>query len=313
MFAVLLFLQQLLLIFILLTGNGTLRWSTRNSMRPPCLANGSSYAHIVSLNQTALMESPSIRSANTSILPRVLTPTEYDILQTLVFDVTRILEKHNISFVLTYGSLLGSYFMHGILPWDDDVDIFAHNNSKATILDIFKDCKLMHICSYNQYHNPGMMVKLYQRNRPQAGETPWTWPFVDIVFYHVSNGYVMAVDRVSKLEVPISSFFPFHARPFGSLWLPVPNKPWILLRKKYRKFKCASGTWNHRSEIQQTKTVVRCTALLQHYPFVWRTMEGNITTETLKRNGQALYSVKVNQFYRQQRSVFDFWWHYGDI
>lgn len=40
-----------------------------------------------------------------------------------------ILEKHNIPYILTYGSLLGAVRHKGFIPWDDDLDLALFNDS----------------------------------------------------------------------------------------------------------------------------------------------------------------------------------------
>ena len=37
----------------------------------------------------------------------------------------QLMEKYNISFVMFDGTLLGSYFFHDFIPWDDDLDLMV--------------------------------------------------------------------------------------------------------------------------------------------------------------------------------------------
>ena len=42
----------------------------------------------------------------------------------LLFKFDEICRKHHLNYSLAYGSLLGAIRHHGIIPWDDDVDVF---------------------------------------------------------------------------------------------------------------------------------------------------------------------------------------------
>lgn len=51
----------------------------------------------------------------------------------LLFYITDIFDKHNITYFIYYGTLLGSIRHNGIIPWDTDIDIFIDNKSKEKL------------------------------------------------------------------------------------------------------------------------------------------------------------------------------------
>ena len=55
----------------------------------------------------------------------------------LLSRVDDILREFNITYILAYGTVLGSYVMHDILPWDDDLDIFTNIDDLPKIKLVF--------------------------------------------------------------------------------------------------------------------------------------------------------------------------------
>ena len=59
-------------------------------------------------------------------LPRVITRHERDRCVDLMATIDAIFREFNITYMMAHGTLLGSYVMHDMLPWDDDLDIFVN-------------------------------------------------------------------------------------------------------------------------------------------------------------------------------------------
>ena len=118
---------------------------------------------------------------------------------------------------------------------------------------------------------------------------------MDIQWYTSKANIVEIVEKKNKLVIPKNSFYPFHLRPFGPLWLLAPREPSVFLRRKYKQFKCRSGHWNHRNERGQPGRQANCQHLKSYYPFVKRRKYGNMTKESLMLNGSLLYDICVNE------------------
>ena len=175
----------------------------------------------------SLREKYHVPHGSHKVVPRALRPQEYETLTQLLNDVDELFKKHNITYFMIYGTLLGSYMFHDIIPWDDDCDIIANNDSKTLILQMFHDNS-----SYAQeygiraYSPQQYMIKLFHVDSPAAGKYkkfPWNFPFIDIVFYKHSHDKVNILDKFNPMMLPNDCIFPLHPRPFGAIWLPAPH------------------------------------------------------------------------------------------
>lgn len=70
---------------------------------------------------------------------------EKDILRELQFkelecvmEIKRICEKHNLKWMLAFGSVLGAVRHKGFIPWDDDMDIFMFESDFHKFVDLCK-------------------------------------------------------------------------------------------------------------------------------------------------------------------------------
>lgn len=57
--------------------------------------------------------------------------------------IKEILEKHNIPYFITYGTLLGAIRHKGFIPWDDDFDFYLLDEHYKEAMDVLR-CELPH-------------------------------------------------------------------------------------------------------------------------------------------------------------------------
>ena len=89
--------------------------------------------------------------------------TELDIMR----EIDRICRKHNLTYFLAYGTLLGAVRHKGFIPWDEDMDIMMPREDYEQFLKVASDELPLHLMidSYPQnprYFNP--FAKVRNRN-----------------------------------------------------------------------------------------------------------------------------------------------------
>ena len=181
---------------------------------------------------------------------------------------TKTLTKNNITFFMTAGTLLGSYMHHGMIPWDDDLDLILPMSEKvriyAALLELQPKYKILKVYPrWKFFSNESIKFKRYG----------WAWPFIDLVFYADHGGYIQEVDNLRREKFDKSSVFPLIKRPYFDLFLPAPRNTSSYLKKQYSLDKCVTNKWNHSSEQPTPKyshKQIDCKLLHFSHPFVFR-------------------------------------------
>ena len=60
-------------------------------------------------------------------------------LYNILKDVTNVLEKNNLEYFISFGTLLGAIRHKGLIPWDTDIDIIIPEQIKEQIFNTLKD------------------------------------------------------------------------------------------------------------------------------------------------------------------------------
>ena len=181
-----------------------------------------------------------------------LKKNELVLMLEMLEDFSKTMDKYNLTYFMDAGTLLGSYRHHGMIPWDDDIDLFAdveQYKQVRTALDTIKDKYVVSV------HSKGLL-KLHSKNdsnntlyitNTNTKTFPWKWPFLDIFWFHRSGSrmqklYNNAVYRVSDI-------FPLKKRPFGTLMLNSPCNTSLFLTNKFQNWNlCSAPAYSHKRE-----------------------------------------------------------------
>jgi hypothetical protein len=291
-------------------------WSTRNNTEDEqtslddtsiyCLGMASRLDNEQYLPQSPILRAPLLNSSRLHRLPyrysqwkssprlfRRVTPCEHILIMRLLMIIERICRKNEITFMMSDGTLLGSWRHHDIIPWDDDLDLMIPLEQKTRFTNAINQMNKTLIDKYIIDHNKGkrQYYKISFKHTPSAGGYSWNFPFVDIFFYVRNETHLWQMDdpgTITKVEY----VFPLVMRPFGELWLPAPLKPDQIF--KFDPFdQCRGHFWDHRNETGQGTITLKCNELKHIYPFVQRDNQTQ-STEVLRINDTIIHTIIYN-------------------
>lgn len=228
--------------------------------------------HAPPLNQSTLRRFPYRYSLwkSSPTLSRVMTPCQHYVVMRLITIIERICRKHQFTFFMAFGTLIGSWRHHDVIPWDGDVDLLMSVDHRSQLLDILNKFHNT-LLQYNIYHfsEPEReYFKISFRHAPHAGNRPWRFPFVDIYFYTTNATHLFS--KSHKMTVfSLDHIFPLVMRPFGQVWLPAPKHPEHILAASVTNI-CIKSSYDYRTESFGKGHTANCSDLTDTYPFVVR-------------------------------------------
>ena len=142
------------------------------------------------------------------------------LLYQMMYDISRMFDKHNIPYWVVGGTALGAVRHGGIIPWDDDVDIAIDNRDIKNLLKLEKPLKK---CGYGLI-KVWLGFKIYNLNIPSKLRYRWSFPNVDIfTMKHSKRKYIysrkMVTNAWPKDYYYVDELFPLRKYKFGDFWV----------------------------------------------------------------------------------------------
>lgn len=229
-------------------------------------------------------------TADLSVFKSQMTPEERQIFLDLIDAFNAAMKNANISYFLYGGSLVGSWRHHGMVPWDDDMDVGMLYDDQQAVIAALKTLAP----NFEYKFRPKYAIKFFSRNSRNVAPWPWKWPFIDVSFVLQNDTHIIESDKnFPEYKYPKEEVFPLRKRPYEGRMLPVPGQTEKFLTRTYDLDKCLVGHYSHRIEKSRTEkekgSVVKCRELKKQFPFVERvkTTFGGCN-ETLVDNGRVV-------------------------
>jgi phosphorylcholine metabolism protein LicD len=163
------------------------------------------------------------------------------LLYQMMYDVTRLFEKHDINYWVDGGSMLGAIRHGGIIPWDDDLDvaILEENVHKLLTTKFKKDLDkydyniVPYALGYKIFYSKGDTINRYK----------WKYPFLDVFIYRINseNKTELTIDnkinwwKKCYIDEGKGQLYPLKDYKFGNFTVKGPNDPRTYLERCYGK------------------------------------------------------------------------------
>jgi len=195
-------------------------------------------------------------------------------LQLTLGTVLNALNRLNVTYFMTSGTLLGSYRHHGRIPWDDDVDLMVNSSDKELIWRTMTSLKPDYGLFLSGYVDSPYHWKVYPRRHGRAVPLkPFRWPFVDLLFFRENNTHIWNESPWFWDECWLRSvIFPLRRRPFDAFQIPAPCDVASTLAQNFDVSVCMSRGWTHVYDVPMPwrSVKVECSALAARHPMVIR-------------------------------------------
>lgn len=188
-----------------------------------------------------------------------------------------LLERHNITYWIQGGTLLGSVRNKGIIPWDDDIDISILEDDIIKLRNLKEELNEMDLDITDSFFG----YKIYDKNGTNIkGHETFKFPFIDIF---VTKKYNTIIKYVSKQALDIwkndyftlDELYPLKKYQFEDYEVYGPNNPYNYLDRLYPDWKIkAIKTYDHITHTGIDKLEFNIEYSESNKPYLWQYWEG---------------------------------------
>ena len=187
-----------------------------------------------------------------------------------------------IEYFMGFGSLLGSYRYHNMIPWDHDFDVVIHENDRLKLKSALK--------------RMGKVFDVQKDIMKFTFGSPWT-TYLDIFSYrHFNSSHIsIAFNHGKEINMVVSKewIWPLKLQPYAGMWIPAPRHAEPFLESWYDNLdECVS--YRGTSTANNSSKYTKCSDLNAFYPYVTRQVDPveKWTEESLVFEDNILYTLK---------------------
>ena len=215
-------------------------------------------------------------SKETFVPVKVLTEySDIKSINNLFKKVITLLEKHNITYWIQGGTLLGAVRNKGIIPWDDDVDISILENEVNKLLNLKSELNEFDLDITDSFFG----YKIYDKNGRNINNHDFKFPFIDI-FVTKKYDNKIKYTSIRALEIWTNDYFtpeelfPLKKYQFEDLEVYGPHNPFNYLDRLYPKWRTSAvKTYDHitHTSINKLEFDIEYNS---SKPYLWQYWEG---------------------------------------